>query len=61
MAPSSRSGAAGSIEETFYVSVGVTFYPYANSRFNNVAGDCWMPYMPVATDGTFLVDTNHTF
>jgi hypothetical protein len=61
MAPSSRTGAAASIEEAFFITLGVTFYPYANSRFKNVAGDCWMPYMPVATDGTFLVDTNHTF
>ncbi len=61
MAPSSRSGAAAAVEEAFYITAGLTFYPYANSRPSNVAGDCWMPYMPVATDGTFLVDTNHTF
>ncbi len=61
MAPSSRSGAAGAIEETFFISLGLSFYPWANSRAANVAGDCWMPYMPVATDGTFLVDTNKTF
>jgi hypothetical protein len=61
MAPSARSGAAASIEESFYITLGISFYPYANSRYRNVAGDCWMPYMPVATDGTFLVDTNHTF
>jgi hypothetical protein len=61
MAPSSRTGAAAAVEEAFYITLGIAFYPYANSRYKNVAGDCWMPYMPVATDGTFLVDTNHTF
>jgi hypothetical protein len=61
MAPSARTGTAAAMEETFYVTLGVTFYPYANSRASNVSGNCWMPYMPVANNGTFLVDTNRTF
>ena len=61
MSPTARAGVAASIEEAFYVTCGISFFPYANSRATNVAGDCWMPYMPVATDGTFLVDTNRTF
>jgi hypothetical protein len=61
MAPSSRTGVMGSMEETFYVGVGVTFYPGRNSRQETVMGQRWMPYLPVANNGTFLVDTNRTF
>ena len=29
------------------------------ARSNTVAGQCWMPLMPVANNGYFLVDTNN--
>lgn len=41
--------------------VGLTFYPAANARSTTVAGRAWMPYIPVANNGSFLVDTNRTF
>jgi hypothetical protein len=61
MAPSSRTGVIGSMEETFYLGVGITFYPGRNSRQETVMGQRWMPYMPVANNGLFFVDTNKTF
>lgn len=48
-------------EESFNVSVGLAWYPYCNARSRTVAGRTWMPYLPVANNGTFLVDQNVTF
>ena len=41
--------------------VGLNFYPARNARSTTVAGRAWMPYMPVANNGSFLVDSNQTF
>ncbi|HEY5311219.1 MAG TPA: DUF6666 family protein, partial [Pirellulales bacterium] len=41
--------------------VGLSFYPARNARSTTVAGRTWMPYIPVANNGSFLVDTNQTF
>jgi hypothetical protein len=41
--------------------VGMSFYPSRNARSTTVAGRTWMPYIPVANNGSFLVDTNQTF
>jgi hypothetical protein len=61
MAPSAHTSAVASMEETFYLGVGVLFYPGRNSRQETVMGQRWMPYMPVANNGLFMVDTNRTF
>jgi len=58
MHPSSSAGAAGADEETWNFTIGVSFYPGCNARSNTVAGQCWMPALPVANNGTFYVDTN---
>ena len=41
--------------------VGLSFYPAGNAPSTTVAGRTWMPYIPVANNGSFLVDTNRTF
>src|SRR5262249_46289642 len=56
MRPSAGPGPAGSAEETWNVGAGLTWFPGRNSGNPSVAGRCNMPYMPVANNGTFLVD-----
>ncbi len=61
MHPSSSAGLQGAAEETWNVSFGVAFYPGYNARSSTVAGQCWMPQLPVANNGTFLVDQGARF
>lgn len=56
MRPSSNGGVAGSTEDFFDFGVGLAFYPGATARSRTVAGRSWMPLMPVANNGSFLVD-----
>jgi hypothetical protein len=58
MHPSARPGPSGSEEDEWNFSIGLAYYPMRNARSNTVAGQCWMPQMPVANNGYFLVDTN---
>ena len=55
MRPTARAGSAASIEDAYSIGFGLTFYPGGNARTRTVAGNCWMPYLPVANNGTFLV------
>lgn len=59
MHPSGGAGPAASEEDGWNFTIGVTFYPGRNARSSNVAGQCWMPDLPVANNGYFFVDTNH--
>lgn len=61
MPPTASAGAAAAREETFYIAVGLVFYPRFNSHRSACDGPSWMPYLPVATNGSFLVDTSRTF
>jgi hypothetical protein len=61
MAPSAHTGAAAANQETFFIGIGLIFYPGGNSRTESVVDKSWMPYMPVGNNGTFMVDTNRTF
>jgi hypothetical protein len=66
MKPSARAGVnfAGvdaASQEFWNISFGIAFYPGASARSSTVAGRKWMPYMPVANNGSFMVDTNNTF
>ena len=45
----------------FDIMSGISFYPSGNARTRTVAGQSWMPYLPVANNGSFMVDTNQTF
>ena len=61
MHPSARPGPAGSREDAWNFSVGVTLFPGRIARSTNVSGRCWMPQLPVANNGYFLNDTNHSY
>jgi len=55
MKPSANAGVAGSSEEFYDLGVGISFVP-GGSRSRDVTGKRWMPLMPVANNGNFLVD-----
>jgi hypothetical protein len=60
MRPSARASAVASEEEFWNFTIGLTFYPRPVARSRTVAGRCWMPMMPMANNGNFMVDTtNH--
>jgi hypothetical protein len=61
MPSSATIGATAANSESFYIGLGLMFYPGRNALNTNVAGQCWTPYIPVANNGTFMVDTNRTF
>jgi hypothetical protein len=56
MRPSATAGAAASIESCLDHRVGSSWYPGRNARTSTVNGGCWMPYIPVANNSTFMVD-----
>ena len=53
----SSPGVVGSLEDAFDVSVALVYYPGC-ARSRTVAGRTWMPLLPVANNGSFLVDRN---
>jgi hypothetical protein len=58
MAPSQSPGPLAGPDEAWNFTIGLAFYPRLNAYSPNVFGRRWMPLMPVANNGTFLVDTN---
>jgi hypothetical protein len=59
MHSSSRPSPTASEENAWNFTMGLAFYPNRAARSSTVAGRCWMPLMPVANNGYFLVDTNN--
>jgi hypothetical protein len=45
-------------EEFWNVSVGVVFYPCGNAVSKSVCRQRWMPLLPVADNGTFVIDVS---
>jgi hypothetical protein len=58
MRPSASVGFYGGLEDAYSVGFGLAFYPGGSAATRTVAGNCWMPYLPVANNGSFLVDYN---
>lgn len=58
MHPSAGPGGEGATEDEWSFVIGVAFYPGSNAVSKTVAGQCWMPQLPVAQNGYFMVDTN---
>ena len=59
-----QSGAGGAVaasEDAWNFSIGLALYPGRNARSTMVAGQCWLPQLPVANNGYFLNDTNQVF
>ena len=61
MHPSAAPGFPGSSEDTWAFMIGVSYYPSYNARSSNVRGQCWSPLLPIANNGSFLVDTNNFY
>jgi hypothetical protein len=61
MHAAASAGPAGFEDEAWNFTIGLSLYPARNARSSTVAGQCWMPHLPVANNGYFLVDTNRTF
>lgn len=59
MASNSAPGALGSSRDAYNVSMGVAWYPGGNARTGTVNGASWLPYMPLANNSNFLVDSVH--
>ena len=57
MRPSATPAAGAAIEDAYSIGFGVVFFPRGQSRTHTVAGERWMPYLPVANHSNFLVDT----
>jgi hypothetical protein len=60
MHPSAAAGSIGSGEASWYVAFGLQYYIGGTARTPTVAGNCWLPYLPVANNGNFLVDALRT-
>jgi hypothetical protein len=58
MHPSARPGPEGGIEEAWNLSIGLSWTFGRRARTSTVAGQCWMPQMPVANNGYFMLDTD---
>lgn len=59
--PSSPTGPIAAREDAWFVSFGLVYFPGGAARNRSVAGRCSIPYMPVANNGNFVVDSNRTF
>ena len=57
MHPSSAPGNAAYGEAGWYVAFGLQYYIGGHARTDTVAGNCWLPYLPLANNGNFLVDS----
>jgi hypothetical protein len=61
MHPSARPGPEGSLEEAWNFTVGIAWCFGGTACSSSVGGYRWMPQMPVANNGYFLVDASQTF
>jgi|GEM_PF-2644240 len=61
MHQSGSPGGDSSYDEAWNFSIGICIYPGRNARSTTVAGQQSMPLLPVANNGSFLVDTSRTY
>ncbi len=61
MHPSSSPGPSAASDETWDFSVGLNIYPKRRAKTGSVAGEQIMPLLPIANNGSFLVDTDKTY
>lgn len=55
--PSAPAGSDSAVEdEAFQLGMGISIFLGATSRNATVAGRCWAPLMPIANNGTMVVD-----
>ena len=58
MRPSASASFSAALESAYTIGFGLAFYPGGSAATRTVAGNCWMPYLPVANNGSFLIDSN---
>ncbi len=56
MHPSVVGGELASVESDWNVGAGIAWYFGGHAVSRSLNGKCWLPYMPVANNSTFLVD-----
>ena len=61
MHQSASPGDEGAKDDAWNFTIGVAFYPGHNARTTTVAGQRWMPLLPVANNGRFLVDASNNY
>lgn len=61
MHQSASPGPAAASDDAWNFSVGISIYPRRNARTTTVAGERWMPLLPVANNGSFLVDISQHY
>ena len=47
-------------QEFWNIGFGLMYSPEGKLRSKTIAGRTWMPYLPVANNGSFLIDSNVT-
>ncbi|MCG2684348.1 MAG: hypothetical protein L6306_12135 [Planctomycetales bacterium] len=60
MNPSATAGLVASTEEAWNIGAGIVWYFGGHARSDKINGKCWLPYLPVANNSTFLVDQGVT-
>jgi hypothetical protein len=58
MRPAVGAGPAGGQQDEWSFYIGLTLYPRHDSRTPTVAREGWSPLMPIASNGTFFVDSS---
>jgi hypothetical protein len=61
MHPNAVPGPFANSEAAWNVAFGLQYTVGGHARTSTVAGNCWMPLMPVANNGNFLVDAARFF
>jgi len=56
MHPTATAGMVASAEQGWNIGAGIAWYFGGHARSTKINGKCWLPYMPVANNSTFLVD-----
>lgn len=56
MNPSASASVVATAEEGWNIGAGIVWYFGGHARSKKINGKCWLPYMPVANNSTFLVD-----
>jgi hypothetical protein len=59
--PSASPGTQGAKEDSWAFVIGVSYSHRGYARSHTVAGRQWMPLLPVANNGFFLVDANQNY
>jgi len=60
MHPSGTAGRTSAIEAGWNVGAGIVWYFGGYAVSHRINGKCWLPYLPVANNSTFLVDQQVT-